>query len=351
MSSHIQMIDAQRFGPQENGVTVISAAAAAVYTIDLAQYGPLGEVPLTIYTSTGVLLFKFSNNLNATIVATATSGLDRAHARAAADTPFDVLPPKGYRYLILQSTVIATIRIHARGPFTAPDPMDLLHIYAEGDSNTALDSASNNFAGGARWWYQLQGLFAANGHRAQFVANVAQSGSQWTVGSGLAPNPIISATRQNALDGAANANLINVVLLATSTNDILSLGDTTVTIQGNYRTWMDNRIAAAKNWIMIPVFLPAMQHSRNAGVTALNAWLPDLATVTESNRALAVVAPRPTLLNDSSPTNQDPVTGYYHPNTNISAADHYNANGCGIVAKEIYRTLRAIATSAWPARP
>lgn len=348
MSARIQMIDAQRFGPVEGGITVISAGAATVYAVDLLQYGPLGDTPLTIYTSAGVLLFKFSNDVNATITAVAVSGNDRAHARSAADTPWDMLPPKGYRYLILQSTLAATIRIHPRGPFRAPDPMDLLHIYAEGDSNTALDSASNNFAGTNRWWYQLQRLFAADSKQAKFVANVAQSGSQWTVGSGLAPNPIISATRQNALDAAANVNMINVLLLATSTNDILSLGDTTVTIQGNYRTWMDNRLAAGKNWLIVPVFLPAMQHSRNAGVTALNAWLPDLATVTESNRAVAVVAPRPSLLNDSSPTNQDPVTGYYHPNTNIAAADHYNGNGCMLVAREIYRTLKNVS---WPSRP
>jgi hypothetical protein len=304
-----------------------------------------------MYVSTGVLYFKYSNDANATITVSATSGATRAFAADAADSPTQVFPPKGYRYLILQTSAIATIRVTTTAPGKVADPLDLLHFYAEGDSNTALDTASNNFAGGARWWYQLQGIFNANGHRARFVANLAQSGSQWTVPSGLAPNPIIGVTRETAFDAGANSRLINVALLNTSTNDILTLGDTLATIQGNYRTWMDNRIAAARGWLIVPVFVAAMQHSRNSTVTALNAWLPDLATAPELNRAFAVVAPRPTLLDTSGPTNQDPVTGYYAPNTVVGNADHYNANGCGIVAKEIYRVLRSIPVASWPARP
>lgn len=344
----MDLVDACRYGPQENGVTVFAAAATTNYTIDLVQYGPLGITPIVIQSSAGVLYYKFSNDVNGAISTVAVAGATRASAVSAAQTPIDVTPPKGYRYLILQSSAIATIRIHGRASYRPADPMDLLHIYAEGDSNTALDSASNNFAGQNRWWYQLQNLFAADRKQARFVANVAQSGSQWTVGSGLAPNPIISATRQNALDGAANPGTINVLLLNTSTNDILTLGDTLATIQGNYRTWMDSRLAAGRNWVIVPVFVAAMQHARNTTVTSLNTWLPDLATPGESNRAIAVVAPRPALLDNSGPANQDPTTGYYAPNTNTANADHYNANGCNIVAREIYRVLKGVA---WPAKP
>jgi hypothetical protein len=167
----------------------------------------------------------------------------------------------------------------------------------------------------------------------------------------LAPNPIISVARQSALDAAANARMLNVLLINTSTNDALTLADTLATIQGNYRTWMDNRLAAGKNWLIVPVFVAAMQHARNSTITAVNSWLPDLATGTESNRAFAVVAPRPTLLDDSGPANQDPVTGYYAPNTIVGNADHYNGNGGLMVAQEIYRTLRAIPRASWPVFP
>lgn len=342
------LVDACRYGPQENGITVLAAAASTNYTIDLAAYGPLGVTPICVQSSAGTLYYKFSNDVNGAISTVATSGATRASAVSAAQTPLDMTPPKGFRYLIVQSSAIATIRVHGRGSYRPPNPLDLLHIYAEGDSNTALDAVSDPFAGTNRWWHQLQRLFAADSRQARFVANVAQSGSQWTVGSGLAPNPIISAPRQTALDGAANAGLINVLLIASSTNDANSLVDPLGTIQTNYRTWLDNRLAAGKNWLIVPVFLPPLQNAKNSVITSLNAWLPDLATVTESNRAVAVVAPRPTQLDNSGAANQDPLTGYYAPNSNTANADHYNGNGGMLVAREIYRVLRNIS---YPARP
>ena len=158
----IEYVDACRYGPQENGVTVLAAAASTNYTIDLAAYGPLGVTPICVQSSAGTLYCKFSNDVNGAISTVATSGATRASAVSAAQTPLDVTPPKGFRYLIVQSSAIATIRVHGRGSYRPPNPLDLLHIYAEGDSNTALDAVSDPFAGQNRWWYQLQRLFAAD---------------------------------------------------------------------------------------------------------------------------------------------------------------------------------------------
>jgi hypothetical protein len=339
----IELITAAPNGPQEGGITVLAAAASTDYTVDLQQYGALGITPLSVHTSAGTLYYKFSNDANATISTVAVAGAPRAMSIAAANAPLDVIPPQGYRYLILQSSAIATIRIHARSSFRAPGSLELLHLFAEGDSNTAIDAPALATAYGGpsnKWWQQLQRLFAARSLNGRFVANVAQSGSQWTVGSGLAPNPIISATRQNALDALANANTLPVCFIETSTNDINSLGDVLLTLQTNMRQWCDNRLAAGKGWQIVPMAIPpqTLSAGKNAIITAYNAWLPDLIG---EGRAVAVVG-RPTILDNSQNTT------YYAPNSNIGVAEHWNDAGAAVMAQEAFRVL---ANVTWPVRP
>jgi hypothetical protein len=337
-----------RFGEVENGMYAIAATGGVTYAIDLFSfgYGDTCSYPLSITTSTGKLGWRFSNDPNGIVNLAVTSGAQRAMVHGLANNTMDLFPPKGQRYLLFANTVGATVRVATQGPFrplVGAQALDYVTLYAEGDSNTAIDAPAIIPAYGGpvnKWWFQLSRLMKNRSINALFAANVAQSGSQWTVASGLAPNPIISAPRQTALDAIAKAELVNALIIETSANDINGLGDVLATLQTNMRQWCDNRLAAAKNWRIIPMAIPpqSLDPTKNAICTAYNAWLPDLIG---EGRAVAVIG-RPTILDNSQNTT------YYAPNGSAVVAEHWNENGATVMAGEAFRVLSSVA---WPARP
>ncbi|MBK9496842.1 MAG: SGNH/GDSL hydrolase family protein, partial [Xanthomonadales bacterium] len=302
--------------------------------------------PLSITTSTGKLGYKFSNDPNGVINLGSVTGAQRAMVHGIPNNTIELFPPKGQRFLQFANTVGATVRIATQGPFrqlTGAQALEYVNLYAEGDSNTAIDGPATISAYGGpsnKWWQQLSRLMKNRAINTLFSANVAQSGSQWTVGSGLAPNPIISVARQTALDNIAKAELVNAVIIETSTNDINGLGDPLLTLQTNMRQWCDNRIAAAKNWRIIPMAIPpqTLDPAKDAICSAYNAWLPDLIG---EGRAVAVIG-RPAILNNSQNTT------YYAPNASAVTAEHWNENGAAIMAAEAFTVLYSVA---WPVRP
>lgn len=337
-----------RFGEVENGMYAIAATGGVTYAIDLFSfgYGDTCSYPLSITTSTGKLGWRFSNDPNGIVNLAVTSGAQRAMVHGLANNTMELFPPKGQRYLLFANTVGATVRVATQGPFrplVGAQALDYVNLYAEGDSNTAIDASAIIPAYGGpsnKWWQQLQRLTKNRSINTNFVANAAQSGSQWTVGSGLAPNPIISAARQNALNAIVKAELVNAIIIETSSNDINGLGDVLLTLQTNMRQWCDNRLADAKNWRIIPMAIPpqTLDPAKDAICSAYNAWLPDLIG---EGRAVAVIG-RPTILDNSQNTT------YYAPNASSAVAEHWNANGAAVMAGEAFRVLSSVA---WPARP
>jgi hypothetical protein len=332
-----------RFGETEGGVYAIAATGAITYAIDLYTFGYRDpcQYPISITTSAGKLGYRFSNDPNGTINLGAVSGAQRGFVHGLANNTLELFPPKGQRYLLFANTSGATVRVATLGPFRAlASGLEYVNLYAEGDSNTAVDAPALAYGGQSKWWYSLSRMLKNRSINTNFVSNVAVSGSQWTVASGLSPNPIISAPRQTALDAAAKAELVNCVIIETSTNDINGLGDPLLTLQTNMRQWCDNRIAAAKNWLIIPMAIPAqtLDPAKDAICSAYNAWLPDLIG---EGRAVAVI-PRPTILDNSQNTT------YYAPNSSSTVAEHWNEAGSMVMADSAFRVL---SSHTWPVRP
>lgn len=213
--------------------------------------------------------------------------------------------------------------------------MQLIHIYAEGDSNTAITEPSP--AGGGAWWYQLRDIqFTNAGYLSDFAHNNAVSGSAWNNASVLAPTTILA--RGAALDTLAPTGVLNVLVIGShSTNDINSYGLTLGALQGHIRTYCDARRASGK-WhkIIIAEVIPQSRNAVNdAIIDSLNSWLPALIG---EGRVDAVI-PRPPELDDSTNTT------YFLPNTSSAVGEHYNTTGLGILSDSILATVRQMKWS------
>lgn len=208
--------------------------------------------------------------------------------------------------------------------------MQLIHLYAEGDSNTDGNVAVAP-AGAGAWWYQIQKLFETEGWTTEFTLNNAVSGSAWAGGTPIAPVPIIN--RGAALDAAATAGKINVLLVGShSTNDINYFGLSLATVQTHITNYVNARKAAGV-WHRI-LFVETIPQSRNptynSTINSLNAWL-----LTQVGSLIDGLIQLPVELKTSTDTT------YFFPNSSPSIAEHYNATGNGVLASTIVNFLKA----------
>ena len=330
----------RKTGPKEGDVVVIPGTVNVTYCIDLqrlrAAYGE-AFIEMIATTGTGLFGYRFTNNLEGTPAQTinlgSLSGVQRAFHQPAGRR-FVVLPPPDTRYLLVyRSSTGGPIRVSAVSPVGPLNPFDLMHVFAEGDSNTSLDAAAAVIAGPfGQWWWQAQPMLDSltKAQRTLWVRNNAVSGSKW-----LVEPPTAIITRGVVFDQYAGLGNVNVALIANSTNDInVELYDLAA-CQAQMRAWCDARIATGKWTHIVPVAIPpqTLDPAKNAIIDAYNAWLPDLIG---EGRASAVV-PRNPLLDD------DQDTTYFIPQTSPTQAQHYNRAGCTLVAAEVARVLASLA--------
>lgn len=321
-----------RAGPVDGQISVTSAAGGTVYVVDLSQFGQEPHtVELGVHMSTGVLYYKFTANAVANVNPAAVSGADRCLAVNAASTPIYLKPPVGALYFMFSVSGAATVRVANvtnSGPVVTNNT-HMMNIYAEGDSGTAIDPGARQYTGvGGSWWEQAQYLLRQQGVNAKWKTNNAVSGSCWV----SAPSLI---TRGAALDLLAKSSVYNVLIVSSSTNDANGLGDSAATIQTNFNTWCDARIASGK-WDAIIGMAVSAQSGNSSVNTVLDTYHSYLQTQVGSR--LQAYIPRPSILDNSLDET------YYAPSANhVSSAEHKNANGQRIQALEVVRVLRSIA--------
>jgi len=323
-----------RAGPVDGQISVTSAAGGTVYLVDLSQFAQdPSTVELGLFVNTGIVYYKFTSDPIAGVNASGTSGAARCSVFLATAGVLYVKPPVGAQYLAFAVSTACLVRIAnvTNSGNAVPNNTQMMNIYAEGDSATALDVGARQYTGiGGAWWEQAQFMLRREGIAAKWKTNNAVSGSTWAVTSSL-------ITRGSALDALAKASLYNVLIVSASTNDALA-GDSAVTIQTNFNTWCDARIASGK-WDAII----GMAVSAQTGNSAVNTVLDTYHTYLQSQvggRLTAYIG-RPSILDDSFNLE------YYVPNANhVTGAEHKNANGQRIMADEVTRVLRSIAVPA-----
>lgn len=209
--------------------------------------------------------------------------------------------------------------------------MQMAHLFVEGDQNIAIDAPAP--AGVGSFWNQAKKtIFPEEGYTTNFAQNRAVSGSCWLATNTSAP--VSMSARGAALDAAATAGRINILLLSCTGNDVNLPGMTLSTLQSYVRTYCDARIASGK-WhkIIISEIPPQTLNSGvNALITSYNAWLP---TLISENRVHAVVDLPSALLDDQDET-------YFFPNASITTAPTYNAAGNSAFAAAVLTALRAM---------
>lgn len=327
-------------GPREGQTAVVSIGAGADGIIDLGMFD---EDPHTIYveikhSGATPLFYRYTDDPAATVDPAAVSGATRVAMHGAQPER----PARGCRYMVFECASAAIVRVSNvthDGPRNVAN-QQMMNIFAEGDSNTALDAPAAGFAGyRGQWWWQAQKIMSELGVAAKWVRNFAVSGSQWTVPSGLAPTPVI--TRGASLDALTRAELFNVCICSIGTNDVNGLGDTLPTLQTNFNTWCDNRIASGV-WDAL-VFLQCPPQTLNAGKdTILQSY--DSYIQTQVGTRLQAYA---RLLS----TVQASVVGgvrnpRFVPNVSGAIAEHYNELGAREIAVEVVRTLLTLTVPA-----
>ena len=303
-----------------------------MYHVDLSQFAQDPEtIELAVHMSTGVLYWKFTADPVAGVNAAAVSGAGRCVAVNAAATPIYLKPPAGAQYLAFAVSGASTVRVANvtdAGP-VVPNNTHMMNIYAEGDSGTALDAGARQYTGvGGSWWEQARAMLREQGINAKWKTNNAVSGSTWVSTSSI-------VTRGAALDALAKASLYNVLIICSSTNDANGLGDSAATIQTNFNTWCDARIASGK-WDAII----GMAVSAQSGNSSVNTVLDTYHTYLQSQvgTRLQAYIGRPSILDNSLDET------YYAYNANhASGAEHKNAHGQKQQALEVVRVLRSIA--------
>src|SRR6187549_63731 len=147
-----------RFGETEGAIYAIAATGAITYAIDLFTFGQgdPSQYPIAITTSAGKLGYRFSNDPNGVINLGAISGAQRGFVHGVANTTLELFPPKGFRYLLFANTSGATVRVATLGPYRPlANGLEYVNLYAEGDSNTAVDAPALAYGGQNKWWYSL----------------------------------------------------------------------------------------------------------------------------------------------------------------------------------------------------
>jgi hypothetical protein len=203
--------------------------------------------------------------------------------------------------------------------------MQLIHVYATGDSNSDANVAIAP-AGAGVWWYQLRNIvFPLLGYTARFEYNDAVSGSTWNNATPIAPTPIIG--RGAALDALATANVLNVLIVGShSTNDFNYSNLSVAQVQTHITTYCTARIASGK-WHKI-IFVQTIPQTRNptndAKIDTLTAWL-----LTQVGILFDALVELPSTLQDSTDT------VYFIPNSSSAIAEHMNAPGSRELADAI----------------